>query len=847
VVDSHSTERDILEVFSETLFGPRLFRSCKGEVEGEPDCCADCVDCDCGDSVDCSIDFDERDFDDSGGGLGGSKEQRPNFAKELAFFRRVEGKGAKKTEMKMKMLVGFLRFEKIDGGEGFERAVVLPQKGAAGKTRLEIWRRMGADGYLLFDFGKNGELTQRAEARARVEVPNYRLVDGFDNANHVECNKSDTDDDVTNVANTNDTSTTNDDEKKRSPATPVPRGPTPPTFDFSFTPPIFGLTTLGNSHGFDPSGSVSGYVLWINRMGIMIDPPPYASATLERAGILPSLIIGVIVTHCHADHDAGAFQRVLLNRKILLITTPTIYDSFLTKYAALSSLSRKQLSRSHRFRPAVVGRPLHLLGSKFEFFYSLHTIPCVGFKVTHRSKSIVFTADTLNDPQEVARLVSEGVCSVGRGEFLNSIAHLDCDLLLHETGVPPIHTPLRVLEALPDNIKERMYVVHTSALDPKCKLKVAPPGIAGTIRVTESKTENVKGMKGSEADSDPEPGFGHRSEAELADVRTKPARTCPETADAWFLINLLSALPFVESLDVGALMELVGVVRTEVVGRGEVVLTSGERGEVIAVVWEGRCMDADATALSASPYLSSATVPQFFGIGRHQSYYHPGDWTAPSPFQPEIRHTYSQSSPDLICCSSPGATILKVSVRDLTAVLQQSSSTYRQYKNRSSYDSAQLTVDDKYIPSRRIPSLLDMNSSLHNLYSSSKFHLETLVGGTISFEEGELMWNFGDVVENSYLIARGYAQIREGTVSQDETLHPREDSKWCKPFGEGALLIDASCIMDEDEERLGRHSSECKAGAGGCEVFWWGKCGMKTFLCRNQGVALCFLGRKGIG
>jgi len=109
------------------------------------------------------------------------------------------------------------------------------------------------------------------------------------------------------------------------------------------------------------------------------------------------------------------------------------------------------------------------------------------------------------------------------------------------------------------------------------------------------------------------------------------------------------------------------------------------------------------------------------------------------------------------------------------------------------------------------------------------------------------MWNFGDVVENSYLIARGYAQIREGTVSQDETLHPREDSKWCKPFGEGALLIDASCIMDEDEERLGRHSSECKAGAGGCEVFWWGKCGMKTFLCRNQGVALCFLGRKGIG
>jgi len=33
---------------------------------------------------------------------------------------------------------------------------------------------------------------------------------------------------------------------------------------------------LGNSHGFDKTGSTSGYVLWINGVGIMIDPPPYA-------------------------------------------------------------------------------------------------------------------------------------------------------------------------------------------------------------------------------------------------------------------------------------------------------------------------------------------------------------------------------------------------------------------------------------------------------------------------------------------------------------------------------------------------------------------------------------------
>jgi glyoxylase-like metal-dependent hydrolase (beta-lactamase superfamily II) len=42
--------------------------------------------------------------------------------------------------------------------------------------------------------------------------------------------------------------------------------------------------------------------------GIMIDPPPN-SAIIH--GIPPSLIEAVIVTHCHADHDAGAFQKIL--------------------------------------------------------------------------------------------------------------------------------------------------------------------------------------------------------------------------------------------------------------------------------------------------------------------------------------------------------------------------------------------------------------------------------------------------------------------------------------------------------------------------------------------------------
>lgn len=83
-----------------------------------------------------------------------------------------------------------------------------------------------------------------------------------------------------------------------------------------FEPPLFGITVLGASHGFDPHGSTSGYIIWINGRGIMLDPPPFSYFTLKKHAIPPSLIESVIISHCHADHDAGAFQKILESQKI---------------------------------------------------------------------------------------------------------------------------------------------------------------------------------------------------------------------------------------------------------------------------------------------------------------------------------------------------------------------------------------------------------------------------------------------------------------------------------------------------------------------------------------------------
>lgn len=44
----------------------------------------------------------------------------------------------------------------------------------------------------------------------------------------------------------------------------------PEVNDHVFEPPLFGVTVLGSSHGFDPSGKTSGYVLWLSKRGYMV-------------------------------------------------------------------------------------------------------------------------------------------------------------------------------------------------------------------------------------------------------------------------------------------------------------------------------------------------------------------------------------------------------------------------------------------------------------------------------------------------------------------------------------------------------------------------------------------------
>ena len=103
-------------------------------------------------------------------------------------------------------------------------------------------------------------------------------------------------------------------------------------------------------------------------------------------------------------------------------------------------------------------------GGTITFFYALHALPCIGFRAELDGKSILYSGDTFYDPDGLQKLCERGVISSKR---MDSLLHhgsvREADLLLHEAGIAPIHTPIDVLKRLPEKLRKNLRIIHVGS------------------------------------------------------------------------------------------------------------------------------------------------------------------------------------------------------------------------------------------------------------------------------------------------------------------------------------------------------------------------------------------------
>ncbi len=316
-----------------------------------------------------------------------------------------------------------------------------------------------------------------------------------------------------------------------------------------FNPPELGITCLGPSHGFDPHDNTSGFILWINKHGIMVDPPVNSTEWLRDSNVNPKWIRHVILTHCHADHDAGTFQKILEEGMVTIHTTETIMDSFIRKYHAMTKIPKIRLYELFAFNPVQVDTSIYIEGAEFLFHYALHSIPSLGFRFHFRNQSFLYTSDHLNHPVTLEKMNEKGIFPPGRFEFLMNFPW-HYKIIYHEAGIPPLHTPVSYLASLPEAVQKRITVYHIAKKDflKDSSLSLAKFGIENTLY---------------------------------------PEIDPPRFPKAYQILDILSSIDLFSDFPIHKAKEFLSIVEEKQFPRGEFIIRKGDPGEEFFIIASG--------------------------------------------------------------------------------------------------------------------------------------------------------------------------------------------------------------------------------------------------------------------
>jgi ribonuclease BN (tRNA processing enzyme) len=203
------------------------------------------------------------------------------------------------------------------------------------------------------------------------------------------------------------------------------------------------------------------FVIFADKFPLLVDcPDPLPKSLYEasqKSGIHISLddIDHVILTHLHGDHangleSLGFYNFFVRKTKPVIHTIPEVREEIWENKlkASMAPKTNKDFEKIGEFRmedffrlkTLLPGKTHTIHGMKIRIRYTRHYIPCFGFKVNYKGRSLGYSSDTVFDPDHI--------------EFLS-----DCDLILHETNRGG-HTKYKMLQSLPGKIREKIRLIH---------------------------------------------------------------------------------------------------------------------------------------------------------------------------------------------------------------------------------------------------------------------------------------------------------------------------------------------------------------------------------------------------
>jgi ribonuclease BN (tRNA processing enzyme) len=218
--------------------------------------------------------------------------------------------------------------------------------------------------------------------------------------------------------------------------------------------PVLDIQMLGTGNAFSKVYDNNNALMYSNHFTLMVDCGITGPAALYRLGKTFADVDAILITHIHGDHVGGleefAFQmKFVYNRKPVLYVPRALAEP-LWEHTLKGGLSQEAWSSIHDFFEVIEldeGKPYAIHdGMNVELIRTKHIPGKISYSLLFNDR-FFYTADMRFEGDLLRRLVYEKGCE--------TIFH-DCQL----GGEGVVHASLSDLLSLPDDIQERMYIMH---------------------------------------------------------------------------------------------------------------------------------------------------------------------------------------------------------------------------------------------------------------------------------------------------------------------------------------------------------------------------------------------------
>ncbi|MBN1532760.1 MAG: cyclic nucleotide-binding domain-containing protein, partial [Spirochaetes bacterium] len=329
------------------------------------------------------------------------------------------------------------------------------------------------------------------------------------------------------------------------------------------------ISFIATSSGFDPvareetsghaHGTTVSFIIWNDLgTGTVVDPPMGFSNWMRKMGIHFFQIQDLILTHTHFDHDAGTIERIL-EEPVNVHTTETIMQAFLEKSSAITGISEEQLMNSINFFPVRLHTPVRIGGFTFYFSHCIHPIETIRFTFQdHEGSTYYYSSDILYSGEKLQRWVERGLITPERKDDIMTIPH-EAGIYIHEMGGPGIHTPPEAIAAMPEQVRNNTWIVHTDA----------PPRLADGGRI---------------------PGVRMARPGMIIPLRTPSRPETDEFAATYHVLSKLDRIPLFHNMPVTSLkdiQDIMGLMKPKRYEPGSQLIRYGERPEKLYILIDG--------------------------------------------------------------------------------------------------------------------------------------------------------------------------------------------------------------------------------------------------------------------